>query len=159
MTQNKSVYFFEPNPEILQRLIDIYPFFVITTIPPGTYPNQDEDIAAVGVTALLISRNDLDNHLVYTITQAIFTNKTVIANYHRRGLDISLKSTFKGIAIPINDGAKQFYEEKGVYRKELYRKISMNYGLPALIILLFVIVIIKFKKVKFFFKKEKLHGS
>ena len=137
MTQNKSVYFFEPNPEILQRLIDIYPFFVITTIPPGTYPNQDEDIAAVGVTALLISRNDLDNHLVYTITQAIFTNKTVIANYHRRGLDISLKSTFKGIAIPINDGAKQFYEEKGVYRKELYRKISMNYGLPALIILLF----------------------
>jgi TRAP transporter TAXI family solute receptor len=44
MTQNKSVYFFEPDPEILQRLIDVYPFFIVTTIPPGTYPNQDEDI-------------------------------------------------------------------------------------------------------------------
>lgn len=154
--QNKSSYFFEPNPEILQRLIDIYPFFVITAIPPGTYPNQDEDITTVGVTALLIGRNDLDNHLVYTITQAIFTNKTVIANYHRKGTDINLKSVFRGIAIPISDGAKQFYDEKGVYRKEMYRKLTMNYGLPGVLILLFTLAVIKFKKIKFFFKKREM---
>lgn len=154
--QNKSAYFFKPNPEILQRLIDIYPFFVITAIPPGTYPNQDEDITTVGVTALLIGRSDLDNNLVYIFTQSIFTNKTVIANYHKKGLDIDLKSVFRGVAIPISDGAKQFYDEKGVYKKELYRKIAMNYGLPVLLIALFIFAITKFNKIKFFFKKREI---
>ena len=154
--QNKSAYFFEPNPEIFQRLIDIYPFFVVTTIPPGTYANQYEDITTVGVAALLMGRNDLDHHLVYTLTKSIFADKAVIANYHKKGLDINLKSAFKGVAIPIHDGAQQVYNEKGLYKKELYRKIINNYVLPALLILLFVIAIIKFKEIKFFFKKKEI---
>lgn len=154
--QNKSAYFFEPNPGIFQRLIDIYPFFVITTIPSGTYANQDEDVTTIGVAALLIARNDLDNHLVYALTKLIFANRTVIANHHRKGLDINLKSALKGIAIPINNGAKWFYDEKGIYKKELYRKIIMNYVLPVILILLIAVAIIKFKKIKFFFKKKEI---
>jgi len=156
MTQNKSVYFFEPNPEILQRLIDIYPFFVITAIPPGTYPNQDEDITTVGVAALLIGRDDLDSSLVYALTKSIFTNTRVIANYHKKGLDIKLKSALKGIAIPLSEGADRVYEEKGIYKKERYRKITMSYVVPALLLLLFVIAVIKFRKISFFFKKREL---
>lgn len=154
--QNKSAYFFEPNSEILQRLIDIYPFFVITTIPSGTYPHQDEDITTIGVAALLIGKNDLESHLVYTLTKSIFTNRTVIANYHKKGLDINLKSALRGIAIPIHGGAKQFYDEEGIYRKELYRKIITNYILPALLVLFFAIVMIKFKRIRFFFKKKEI---
>lgn len=154
--QNKSAYFFEPNPEIFQRLIDIYPFFVVTTIPSGTYAYQNEDITTVGVAALLMGRNDLDNLLVYTLTKSIFSNAPVIANYHKKGLDINLKSAFKGVAIPIHNGAQQVYNEKGLYKKELYRKIINNYILPTLLILLFVIAIIKFKEIKFFFKKKEI---
>ena len=154
--QNKGAYFFEPNPQILRRLIDTYPFFVVTTIPPGTYTNQDEEITTIGVAALLVSRNDLDNHLIYTITKLIFSDTSLIVNYHKRGLDITLNSAFKGIAIPVNDGAIQFYNEKGIYRKELYRKIIMSYVLPVLLILVLAIAIINFKKIKFFFKKREI---
>jgi TRAP transporter TAXI family solute receptor len=156
MTQNKSVYFFEPNPEILQRLIDIYPFFVITAIPPGTYPNQDEDITTVGVAALLIGRDDLDSSLVYALTKSIFANRAVIESYHKKGHDIRLKSALKGIAIPLSEGADRFYEEKGIYKKAQYRKITMSYVMPALLLLLFVIAVIKFRKIRFFFKKREL---
>jgi len=154
--QNKSAHFFELNPEILQRLIDTYPFFVITIIPPGIYPNQDEEVTTVGVAALLVSRNDLDSHLIYIITKLIFSNTSLIANYHRKALDISLKSAFEGVTIPIGDGAKQFYSEQGIYRKELYRKIMMNYAFPALLILVLVIAVINLKKIKFFFKTREI---
>ena len=156
MMQNKGAYFFEPNPEILQRLADIYPFFVITAIPSGTYPNQDEDITTVGVAALLMGREDLDSHLVYALTNSIFSNKTVIANYHKKGRDIKLKSALKGIAIPLSDGSNQFYEEKGIYKKALYRKVIMTYVMPVLFAFLLVIAVIKFKKIKFFFKKREV---
>lgn len=154
--QNKSAYFFEPNADILRRLIDTCPFFVVTTIPPGTYRNQNEEITTIGVAALLVSRNDLDNHLIYIITKLIFSDTSSIVNYHKKSLDITLNSAFKGVAIPVNDGAMQFYNEKGVYRKALYGKIIMNYILPALLILVLVIAIINFKKIKFFFKKREI---
>lgn len=152
--QNKSTYFFEPN-EIIQRLIDIYPFFVITTIPSGTYANQDEDITTIGVAALLISRDDLDNNSVYNLTKLIFDSSSLIANYNKKGADINLKSALRGIAIPVHGTARQFYDEKGIYRKELY-KVIVNYVLIALLVLLFTLVIIKFKEIKFFFKKMEI---
>ncbi|MFX1298288.1 MAG: TAXI family TRAP transporter solute-binding subunit [Promethearchaeota archaeon] len=154
--QNKSAYFFEPNPKILRRLIDTQPFFVVTTIPPGTYTNQNEEITTIGVSALLVGRNDLDNHLIYTITKLIFSDNTLIINYHKKGLDITLDSVFKGITIPVNNGAVQFYNEKGIYRKELYRKIIINYVLPALMVLFLFIAVINLKKIKFFFKKREI---
>jgi TRAP transporter TAXI family solute receptor len=154
--QNKSAYFFEPNPKILRRLIDTQPFFVVTTIPPGTYTNQNEEITTIGVSALLVGRNDLDNHLIYTITKLIFSDNTLIMNYHKKGLDITLNSVFKGITIPVNNGAVQFYNEKGIYRKELYRKIIINYILPALMVLFLFIAVINLKKIKFFFKKREI---
>lgn len=156
MTQNKNAYFFEPNPEILQRLIDIYPFFVIIAIPPGTYPNQNEEITSVGVAALLIGRDDLDSSLVYALTKSIFTNTKIIANYHKKGLDIKLKSALRGIAIPLSDGADRFYEEKGIYKKERYKKIMITYVVPVALLFLFVFSAKKFRKIKFFFKKREI---
>jgi hypothetical protein len=154
--QNKGAYFFEPNPQILRRLIDTCPFFVVTTIPPGTYTNQSEGITTVGVAALLVSRNDLDNHLIYSITKLIFSDTYLTEAYHKRGFNITLNSAFKGVAIPVNDGAIQFYNEKGIYKKELYRKIITNYLLPALLISVLVTAIINFKKIKFFLKKREI---
>ena len=154
--QNKGAYLFEPNAKILRRLIDSYPFFVVTTIPPGAYANQNEEITTIGVSALLVSRNDLDTHLIYTITKLMFSDNSLIINYHKKGLDITLNSAFKGITIPVNDGAIQFYNEKGIYRKILYRKIIINYVLPALLILVLVIVIINHKKIELFFKKREI---
>lgn len=153
--QNKNAYFFEPKPDILQRLIDFYPFFVITTIPAGTYPYQDEDITTIGVPALLVSRSDLDDQVAYLLTKMIFSNVSLIAKYHKKAFDIKLKSAFKGITVPIKAGANQFYTEKGLYRKEIYKKIA-THVLEALLILCLAIAIIKFKKIKFFFKKREI---
>ncbi len=156
ITQNKSASFFEPNSEILHRLIDTYPFFVIATIPSNTYTDQDEEITTVGVAALLLNRTNLDNHLIYVLTKSIFSNTSLIANYHVKGHDINLSSAFKGVAIPINEGAKQFYDEKGIYRIDRYKKIMMNYGFPALLIFVLIIVLVNLKKIRFHFKKREI---
>lgn len=152
--QNNTAYFFEPNPDTLQRLIDVYPFFVITTIPAGAYTHQDEDITTIGVPTLLVGRNDLDSQLVYTLTKSIFSNTSTIADYHNKGNDIKLSSVFKGVSTPIHQGANKFYIENGLYRKEVYKK-NLNYVLAALLIALLVITIMKFKQIKIFFKKRE----
>lgn len=155
LTQDNNAYLFEPHPDILQRLIDIYPFFVVATIPAGTYAHQNEEITTVGVTTLLLGRGDLDNQLIYTLVKSIFSNTATIANYHKKGLDIGLDSAFKGVSIPIHAGANQFFNEEGLRKYDLYRKITTNYILPIALISLFTFVAIKFRTIKLFLRKRE----
>jgi len=152
--QNKSAYLFEPNAEIIQRIIGIYPFFVATNIPSGTYMNQEENITTVGVRALLLGREDLDDALVYHLARSIYLEGHEKASKHKRFFD--LNSSLSGVAIPFHSGAKRFFTEKGLYKKELYRAVFTNYILPAILIMLLALAIIKFKKIKIFFLKKDI---
>jgi TRAP transporter TAXI family solute receptor len=155
LMKNKTGYFFEPNPEILERLVDVYPFFITTRIPSGTYPNQDEDITTIGVRALLIARSDLDYQLGYRLTKAIFHYLPETAN-SQQGLGLDLKGALKGVPIEVSNSARQLYDEEGLYKTELYIKITTNYILPALFLVLFTIAVINFKKVKRFFATREI---
>jgi TRAP transporter TAXI family solute receptor len=117
---SKIGYLYEPNLRILENLLKIFPSYVITTIPPMTYPHQREDITTMGVPALLICRDGLGNQLIYKLTRAIFANYSSTAGYHPKTRTIKLSSALKGISIPLNGGAKQFYVEKGLYKNNAY---------------------------------------
>lgn len=155
MVQDNKSYLFELKSEVLQRLIETYPFFVITTIPAGTYAHQDEEITTIGVSALLLGRGDLNDELVYNLTKSVFTNTKVITQYHQRANSIKLQSALKGVAIPVSNGAILFYRDKGLYRTEMYRKV-INYLFIALFIFALAIAVLKFKQIKFFFKTKEV---
>lgn len=116
ITQNKLATLFEPNPDINTRLVENFPFFVITTIPVGTYAYQDEEITTIGVPTLLLGRSGLDDQLVYALAKSIFSNVSTISKLHPKGADIALDSALKGIAVPLQSGADQFYSDKGLHR-------------------------------------------
>jgi len=142
--------FFELDPEVLDRLIEVCPFFVVTNIPPNVYPHQDEDITTIGVRALLISRDDLDEHRSYTLTRLVFTAR------EDRGFEIDVKDALKGVTSPVSDGARRFFEESGLYRKQHYAIILTNYALPAFLILLAVIGFFNRKRIIFFFSTGEI---
>jgi TRAP transporter TAXI family solute receptor len=145
MLQHNAAYLFELKSDVLRHLIEITPFFVITKISLGTYPNQREEITTIGVSALLVGRSDLNDNLVYNLTKSIFTNSEIVMQYYRKGGTIKLESALKGAAIPIFKGADDFYRENGLYRAESYKRV-LNPLLAILVAIFLITVIVKVNK-------------
>ncbi|SCY93514.1 TAXI family TRAP transporter solute-binding subunit [Alkaliphilus peptidifermentans] len=96
---------------IAQKLIADYPYYAEVTIPAGTYRNQDEDINAVAVMAMLTVRAGLSDDVVYNITKALFENLDSLAAAHARGGDISIDTALNGMSLEIHPGAQRYYNE------------------------------------------------
>jgi TRAP-type uncharacterized transport system, periplasmic component len=152
---SNGAYLFELQPDILQRIIDKYPFFFVNNILPGTYNNQDNEITAIGVSALLIGRTDLDKTTIHKLVNSLFNNKILISKFDSKAKDLDLGTVFKGNTIPISEGANNYYKEKGLYRKAIYQKL-LNYFLIVLIVFIFIMAFKKRRTIKFFFKTKEI---
>lgn len=97
---------------IADSLIKDYPFYTKVTIPANTYPNQTEEIQTLGVKAMLVVSDKMNEETGYNITKAIFTNLDKIKAAHSVGALISIESAKDGVSIPMHTGAEKYYNEK-----------------------------------------------
>lgn len=100
--------------ESRDRLIEMNPYFVKTTLPAGLYPGLENDIETVAAPAYLICLESLSNDDVYNITKAMFENLDMLARSHKQGEYIKLETALEGSTIPLHPGAERFYKEKGM---------------------------------------------
>jgi len=100
--------------EIYSQLSGKYPFYVSVSIPAGTYTGVDEDTVTIAVQAMLTTRADIPEDLVYDVTKAIFEHTDVLIAAHERGKDITLETALDGMSIPIHPGARRYFEDKGL---------------------------------------------
>lgn len=100
--------------EIYNKLKDNNPFYVSASIPAGTYAGVDKDVSTIAVRAMLATRADLPEDLVYAVTRAIFAHTDKLAAAHERGRDISLETARDGMSIAIHPGARRFFTEQGL---------------------------------------------
>jgi len=94
------------------KLIKQYPFYTKVSIPAGTYPNQDSEVAAVAVMAMLAVTDKMDVQLAYDITKAIYGNLDRIAASHAVGKSIKKESAKNGMSIQLHPGAEKYFSEK-----------------------------------------------
>jgi len=95
-----------------------YPFFVPAVFPAGIYRNVEATkTLSVGAQWLVSSR--LDEGKVYEMTRALWhpSTRRLLDNGHPMGRLIQLKSALDGLAIPLHDGAKRYYQEIGLLPK------------------------------------------
>ena len=102
-----------PN-EIYDRLKDDCPFYVPISIPAGTYAGVDEDVNTVAVQAMLATRADLSEDLIYEVTKAIFEHTDILVAAHERGRDITLETALNGMPISLHPGARRYFTEQGL---------------------------------------------
>lgn len=76
-----------------------YPFYTQVTIPAGTYRGLNTDVETVAVMAMLATRADLPEDLVYEMTASIFDNLDVLAATHAAGRAISVAGALEGMPI------------------------------------------------------------
>jgi uncharacterized protein len=90
-----------------------YPFLQPLIVPAGTYVGVDDDVETVGVSVLMACRRDLDEELVYRLTQLLFTELPAIAETvsAARLIDSEQAPT---TPIPLHPGAARYYREREI---------------------------------------------
>jgi hypothetical protein len=103
-------------PSASEALVGKYPFYTIADIPPNTYKNQDREVVAPAVMAMLVARSSLPADLVYQFTKAVFDNLAQFHSAHAAARNLTLQTALVGMALPLHPGAERFFKEKGIAR-------------------------------------------
>ena len=99
--------------QIVDKLIEHYPFYAHTVIPGGMYLGNPYSIKTFGVEAVLVASDSLDEEVVYEFAKAVFGNLDNFKTLHPvfATLDASrMMYDAEGIA-PVHKGSKRYFEE------------------------------------------------
>jgi TRAP transporter TAXI family solute receptor len=90
-------------------------FLKSTTIPSGTYEDQDADVLTVGMDVLLLCRDDLPEDLVYAMARTLFEAVPALTRAHASaaGIDPDRGPT---ASIPLHPGAARYYREREILK-------------------------------------------
>ena len=94
----------------VDRLIEQNPFIRATTIPAGTYAGQGEDVDTIGIDMLFVTRNDLDEDVVYEIASQLFDVLPPLVEKFPELAQMDA-SWAAATPIPLHPGAARFFRE------------------------------------------------
>jgi len=92
------------------------PVYVSETIPANTYDGQTQDVPTAAVVNYLVTRDGLDDQLIYQMTKTLFDNRDGLVAAHAAANEISLEKASQNMPIPLHPGAEKYYREAGVLK-------------------------------------------
>jgi uncharacterized protein len=99
----------------LEPIEEQHHFLKATTIPGGTYKNQDDDLLTVGMDVLLVCRHDLPEPLVHDLARTLFESVPLLKEAHASASAID-PDRGPTAAIPLHPGAARYYREREILR-------------------------------------------
>lgn len=99
--------------EKVAELATQIPYYKAEIIPAGTYDNE-VDVETAAVVSMLVTREDLDEQVVYDITKTLFENLQVLRDTHAVANKIDVSKYYEGMPIPVHAGAIKYFDEIGV---------------------------------------------
>jgi TRAP transporter TAXI family solute receptor len=101
---------------LLDRLKKDFPFYHRAVMPAGLYPGVDSETVSLGFYALWLVNADMDEDLVYAITQSLWNPGTrrLLDALDPLGKRIQLDQALNGLSAPLHPGAVRFYREHGL---------------------------------------------
>ncbi|MEZ4632873.1 MAG: TAXI family TRAP transporter solute-binding subunit [Deinococcales bacterium] len=103
------------DPE-LEALAAQYPYYVMATIPAGSYYRVDQDVRAFGVKALLASTTDLNSNTAYFVVKGLLENIDILQARHPSLSAITKESLLEGLSIPLHSGAIRAFKEASLVK-------------------------------------------
>lgn len=95
----------------IKKLTAKYHDLGTSTIPKGTYKNQDYDVHTVVGGSLFVATDKMPADLVYKITKAIFENKKTLETAHKYFKETTAKTATQSMSIPLHPGAAKYLKE------------------------------------------------
>jgi len=102
-------------PKILMRLREEHSTYVGQRLPVGTYPWQSEEVATVGLRALLLTRSDLSRRDALTIAAAVFCCTDTLSHFHPIAEQINRMRGMQGMPLPLHRGAAHYYRRRRLF--------------------------------------------
>lgn len=98
----------------IDEIIAKRPYFTKSTIKGGTYKGTPDDVETFGVSAVLVTSEDVPENEVYAVTKAVFDNFSRFKKLHPAFAELKPEDMIKNAqSSPIHKGAIRYYKEKG----------------------------------------------
>jgi len=108
----KSIRFIPIDDDLMDAILDDYPYFTAGFIPGGVYRDAPEDVSALTVGNLMVVHEDMSEDMAYDLLAAIFEEASIeeligihpIADNFQPDLAVETP-------VPLHPGAEQFFDE------------------------------------------------
>lgn len=89
-------------------------YFVKDVIPAGLYKGVDKAIETFSVKAVVVTREDVSEKLVYTFVKTILENFEEFKTLHPAYSNVTKESLLEGLSVPLHRSAKKYFKEIGL---------------------------------------------
>ena len=101
------------NSDAIKDFVAKHPYYIMTTIPTGTYKGVDKGVETYAVTATVISSESVAEDVVYDMVKTVFENLDELKASHAAFRNLNPKEMLQGLSAPLHPGAIKYYKEKG----------------------------------------------
>ena len=98
--------------DVREELVSKYGFAQYD-IPAGTYPNQEEDWAALGFPMVLFTTADVSEEVIYEMTKNVAENKERMLKATAAFENWAPEDMVAALGVDLHPGAERYYRERG----------------------------------------------
>lgn len=114
------------DPDI-DELINSTPYYEYTVIPGGMYGEDSKDIKTLGMRATVISSQNVDEDIVYTMVKSVFDNFENFKTLHSVFATLTPEDMIPDPdRVNIHEGALRYFREKGLIDEKSVEKPNME---------------------------------
>lgn len=113
VTETKDCRIIALEDELIQAVIDTYPYYFKAAIPAETFKNQNEDVPTVGVKNLCVASAELSDEMAYQICKVAYENLEEFQTSHS-ALKEMVGEFITDMPIEMHPGAVKYWTEIGL---------------------------------------------
>jgi len=100
----------------MDKLIESAPYYSVTEVPVDLYPQavNDGPVQSIGMRTTLVTRADVPEHTVHTLTKAVFEHLDQLKLQHPSLQGLTPETMLEGGRAPFHPGAARYYRETGL---------------------------------------------
>ncbi len=100
----------------IDDLVAKYSYYAKGIISGSFYKGVEHDTPSIGVKAVLVTKDSIDDKIVYTLTKTILDNFDAFKKLHPAYKTITKESLLDGLAVPQHPGAIKAFKEAGLLK-------------------------------------------
>lgn len=102
--------------EPIDKLVKKYSYYAKGVISGTFYKGVEHDTPSIGVKAVLVTKDSIDDKIVYTVAKTILDNFEAFKKLHPAYKTITKESLLDGLAVPQHPGAIKAFKEAGLIK-------------------------------------------
>lgn len=100
------------NNDAIKAFVSERPYYVMTTIPAGTYKGVDEPVETFAVKATVVTSAGAGADMVYAVTKTLFQHIDALRAAHAAFRHLEPQDMLGGLSAPLHEGAARYYREQ-----------------------------------------------